>query len=370
MNWYNSFKYIHKLVDFVGLSPFEIKIYKNNIDFKPKLIKNKSDKIKTLLLTTVCISGIITYLMGNHRVPMIQAYKDQIETKDNLTNKILLYMADCSAYIIVISTFYFQLFMTKSLTTSMKMLLCIESRLRQNGCSLSFQNKRKFMVAAILTFSTDIFLKTYDTFYLAYENLVPFHGIYEHIVRYIFIHFMDLIILQWICFMELLKLYLTELIYVVKNMKIKQCWVVEDFKIPRKYNQKFDNILKDISKIYDQIYTVSKDINLAFSVPFLLIIPICFIIATVTIFSLCKIIKREDKINPFMTIAYMSYMIRMMAIILPPLKVTDTAKKFIAKLHCVHIGCMKESTQKTVSKTKKIINISSSGSIDDLSLVM
>lgn len=331
------------------MSPFQVEVHKNYLNFTPKTINNKIDKIKAFLLTFSCISGIITYIIGIHRTPMIQAYRDQIEVKNNLTNQILLYMADCCGYIILILTYFYQYYTTKGLTKSMNTLMNIESKLKQNGASLIFHRKKQFYMVALCVFAIDMCLKSYDTFYLAYESLVPFHGVYEHIIRYSFITFMDLIILQWICFMELIKLYFEELIRIIKRIKHKQCWVVEDFNKQSKYHQRSENIIKDIAVIYDQLYVIAKRINLAYSMPFLLIVPICFVITTVTIFSLCKIIKKGHNINPFMTVAYMSYILRMSAIILPPFQVTEVIKQFISKLHCLEVECSNENTSKLVS---------------------
>lgn len=337
-----------KIVNFLGVAPFQMRPYKNYTSFEIKTISTAKDKVKTFIITLLGISGIMIYVLGTHRSPIIQENK-QSDVKNSVTNKILLYITGCSSYIIVLLTYFYQFIITQKVTNSMKLLLSIESKLEQYGASIKFIDKKKTYAVLVLIFTIDIGLKIYDTFYLAYENVIPLHGIYEHIVRYSFIIIMDLIILQWGLYIHFLELHFNAMIKIVKQVETKQCWFISDFTTLKKWNQKGRHMLKDIGIMYDNLYSVVKQLNIAYGLSILLIIPTSFIITTVTIFSLCKIVKKGNGINPFMTLAYLDhtlYILRMIGIILPPLRVTRAAKKFIAKFHSLDL---QQSDNETVS---------------------
>lgn len=346
MSWYTLFKPIYLISNIIGIWPIKIKAHKHNFNFSKKKF-NISDKLQTFLLTFVCISGIVAYILSNHRTPMIQAYQDLVDNQNRLINKILLYMAECSGYLIILITYINQYYISNDAKTSLEMTVRIESKLKQYNSFILYKDKKLYFYATFIFF-IDICLKFYDTFNLVYNKYIPFHGIYEHIIRYLCIAFMDLIILQWICFMELVKLYLNELTNLLKYIKVNQYWIMDDFCKLKRHKKKCKQILNDVSNIYDELYFMSNKINVTYRFPFLVIIPVCFIIATVTIFSMCKIIKKGDYINPFMSVIYMSSILRMAAIILSPISVTKLNEKFIAVLHSLDITKENEGLSKLV----------------------
>lgn len=352
MDLYNDMKIIYKISNALGISPFKIEKNDNTIVFKSKNIMN--NKLITLLYIFGVTSAIVSYVLGVHRTPILGVYKMPFTLTDNITNKILLYMTDCSGYVIVTLTYFAQFLMSKKIAKAVETLINIEEKMNQLENKTKLPNMKRFYVITLLIFLLDISLKLNDTINLAFNNNIPIHGVYEHFVRYFFITVMDIVIVQWICYMKILKKHFINLKKVLKRIKYKKCWIVSDFKVTTNDYDDYEIILTDIGVIYDQLCSVSSQINDYYSLPILFIIPTSFVIITFAIFSLCKIIKNNETVNPFMTIVYVSYLLRMMAFILSSISTMESAEDFIDKLLSIDVDSTIDSETTEIVSINKI----------------
>lgn len=335
---YDVLRMVYFVSKTIEISPFRIGTKRMRFDVKGA--KNVKERFVMVSYVTILLSAVIAYVFGSHRTPMLQNYKKHNKLTDNFINKILLYTADCSGYFIVITTYFYQFFVTKNITSSMKLLQKVEMKMNRLDLKIDLLRNGLLWRASLLFF-IDILLKILDTINLAKRQNIRAHGVYEHVVRYFFIAIMDLIILQWVCFMKLLRAYFDQLAILLKRIKYKQMWVIGDFKTVHRSH--YDSILIKIGMIYDDLCCATKQINFAYSLPILLIVPISFTIITFAIFSLSKIIKSDDVINPFVTVAYFSYLFRMGGIIVPAIFTKRSVDKFVDKIQAIDADCSVEN---------------------------
>lgn len=332
MNLYKVINPIYKISNLIGMAPFKMKNYKNITIFQIKTYKTELLRMFLYLIAT--IAAVTVYISGTHRTPMM-SQNNNLKYTENLTNRILLYFSDCSGYITVLMTYFYQFYKSEKATKAMRLLFKIKNKFNYYNINNEIKNKKMIYIIASILFMIDITLKFYDTFYLVYTKRLSMHGVFEHVIRYIFITIMDLLILQWICYMNLIRVYFESLLKLLKIIKHQNCWVI-DFKTTA--------ILKDIGIIYDYLCTFSKYINSVYDLPILLIISICFTITTFSIFLFCKLLHDEIKINHVMTFSYLSNVLRIAGLITPAIYAKQVVDKFVEQLHCLdfdNVKCLK-----------------------------
>lgn len=150
-----------------------------------------------------------------------------------------------------------------------------------------------------------------------------------------------LILIQWTSFVNLLTIYFESLNQLLKTLKYRQCFLIEDFmKVKRK---PISEVIDGCGKIYDLLCDESKRLNSAYAWQILYLIPHFFLISLSSIYDVLLSFKNDTPIHSLILINGILCTLYIFEFVLPCALCKQEASRFSEILNTVDLKIRKNA---------------------------
>lgn len=319
MEAYKIIRPLSYVAEIFCIIPFSFDLSKNNVELFVPFHKSAFYYLRLLIILTTVIGSIV------YKQVVVSIY----DSKSAIGNGVEFAHYNCrliGTVCCVLSINY----RNGHVISFMNSLIHLKKYMNDVGVNVNYKKISSLSYTTLLIlFAKMIIMEIPYYINNFYEDFV---GILDFIIFNLPLLLIHIISLQWILYLALLKVYIKSLNGVLKTLRYRQCWVINDFN--KKPAISPVEILKKCGNIYSKLCIQSKIINKAFAWQFLLILPGFFIEIVLKSFNICQTIKNKTSVEAVTVISDIIHFLVVLEIVLPcvsvkeeSLKVADTLAK-------------------------------------------
>lgn len=217
-------------------------------------------------------------------------------------------------------------FYTEATINFMNSIKKIENNMKKIGLNVSYRSSYRIQYVLLSVMLVKLVAQIASHF-------VDGGDIAHFGARNVHLFVIHVIAMQWVTFINMLTVQFEGINELLKTMKYRQCFVVEDFqeavKIPVTY------IIRECSVIYGQLCDLSRSINKAYVWQILFIVPANFITILSNTFYTCKMMEGRIPVSVQTITLDVICLISLFEFVLPCVYCKEEADKFVQILNKV-----------------------------------
>lgn len=230
-------------------------------------------------------------------------------------------------------------FYTKKVVNFMNGIKEIDIDMMKMGCKIDYRKAcvtSRICVAATIVKIILQFIAYYIT-----EDPTSLKVFIEYVVLNFPLYVVHIIACYWLLCVNLITLHFKYLNDILRSVKYRQCFVIEDFKIKEKLPL-FENI-KRCGILYDKLCQQSSNISDAFGWQILYILPAAFIIVIHNTFYILRMVRGDEIFSLKFIIIDILYFILFLEFVMPCVICKEESLKFEEILNKVDLILTKDT---------------------------
>lgn len=223
--------------------------------------------------------------------------------------KLIAYNIKLPAMVIYLSATNFY---AKNIANFMNALYNVAEQMEEIGWKKDY--RKLFIIQRVWLYFT-AFKAILETAMFTFDEVPSWSLFFDSVVFNVPLTLAHILAINWITYIGLLMLHFRGLNDILKTLKYRQCFVIEDLKATQKLPVAF--ILKQCSLIYNELCRQSININNAYAWQFLYLMPGVFVVVMNNTFEILRMLKQEIPFTVKPVIIDVLYLILFLEFVMP-----------------------------------------------------